>query len=155
MMAYNAMALVCAAAFSIAAIGTESHASDMVYGFSNPTFSGDGYSQHALTIEQQEYTRKRQLEADEQAKKDAAEAAANNTNLAKFLNNLESRIYAQLSLQLSNAMFADGATTGTLDFEGTTITWVKDTVAQTITMTIIDASGNRTELVVPIGSFQF
>lgn len=140
---------------AVLATASVSQASELVFGFSNPTFSGEGYSQHMLTIEQQEYTRRKQLEADKQAKKDAEEAAANNTNLAKFLNNLESRIYAQLSLQLSNAMFADGATTGTIDFEGSTISWVKDTVAQTITLTIIDASGNRTEVVVPIGEFKF
>ena len=72
-----------------------------------------------------------------------------------FMNNLESRIYAQLSLQLSNAMFADGATTGTLNFEGSQITWIKDTVAQTINLTVIDATGNKTDITVPIGSFKF
>ena len=108
-----------------------------------------------LTIEQQEFSRKQALETKKKAEADAIAAAANNTNLNKFLNNLESRIYAQLSLQMSNAMFADGSTTGTLNFEGSNISWIKDLTAQTIALTIIDTKGNRTEITVPIGSFKF
>ena len=130
-------------------------AGEMVFTFKNPAFSGEGYSSHMLTIENQEYSRKKAIEAQKKAEQDAIEAAAKNTNLSKFLNNLESRIYAQLSLQLSNAMFADGATTGTLDFQGSTISWVKDSTAGTINLTIIDEKGNRTEITVPMGSFKF
>lgn len=130
-------------------------ANQMIYQFSNPQFSGDGYSQHVLSIENLESSRKASLEAQKKAEAAAAEAAKNNTNLAKFLNNLESRIYAQLSLQLSNAMFADGSDTGTMTFEGSTISWIKDSTAGTITLTVIDATGNRTEVVVPIGDFKF
>lgn len=130
-------------------------ASELVHSFKNPTFSGEGYSSHMLTIEQQEFSRKQALETKKKAEADAIAAAANNTNLNKFLNNLESRIYAQLSLQMSNAMFADGSTTGTLNFEGSNISWIKDLTAQTIALTIIDTKGNRTEITVPIGSFKF
>ena len=128
---------------------------ELVFGFKNPSFSGEGWSSHALTIENQEYARKKSIEADRKAKEDALASAATNTNLNKFLNNLESRIYAQLSLQLSNAMFADGSTTGTLDFQGSTISWIKDSTAGTISLSIIDTSGNRTDIVVPTGSFKF
>ncbi len=134
---------------------TPAISAEMVYGFKNPTFSGDGWSSHTLTIENQEFARKKAIEADRKAKEDADKSAATNTNLNKFLNNLESRIYAQLSLQLSNAMFADGSTTGTLDFQGSTISWVKDSTAGTISLSIIDTNGNRTDIVVPTGSFKF
>ena len=130
-------------------------ASEMVFGFKNPAFSGEGYSTHMLTIEQEEFSRKQARESATRARQEAAATAAANTNLHKFLNNLESRIYAQLSLQLSNAIFADGSTTGTLNFEGSVISWVKDTVNQTINLTVIDANNNRTEITVPIGSFKF
>ena len=130
-------------------------ASEQVFGFKNPSFSGDGFSSHALTIENLEFNRKQAIKQQEQAAADAAATAANNTNLSKFLNNVESRIYAQLSLQLSNAMFSDGSTTGTMQFEGSTITWVKDTAQQTISLTIVDANNNRTDITVPIGSFKF
>ena len=136
-------------------LGSTVSASELVHSFKNPTFSGEGYSSHMLTIEQQEFSRKQALETKKKAEADAIAAAANNTNLNKFLNNLESRIYAQLSLQMSNAMFADGSTTGTLNFEGSNISWIKDLTAQTIALTIIDTKGNRTEITVPIGSFKF
>jgi len=140
--------------FTILSI-TPAVSGEMIYTFKNPSFSGDGWSSHALTIENQEFARKKAIEADRKAKEDALVSAASNTNLNKFLNNLESRIYAQLSLQLSNAMFADGSTTGTLDFQGSTISWVKDTTAGTISLSIIDTNGNRTDIVVPTGSFKF
>jgi hypothetical protein len=52
-------------------------------------------------------------------------------------------------------MFSDGSTTGTTTFEGSTISWLKDVTAGTIGLTIIDATGNRTDITVPIGSFKF
>ena len=128
-----------------------------VYSFKNPTFGDDpaAWSSQQLALMQMENAAKAQILSDKKAAESAELAAKNNTNIAKFLNNLESRIYAQLSLQLSNAMFSSGATTGTLDFQGTTISWIKDNVAQTITLTIIDTTGNKTDIVVPIGSFAF
>jgi hypothetical protein len=136
-------------------LSTTAYADQMTYTFKNPQFSGDGFSSHVLTIENQETTRKKQIEADRKAAVDAELAAARNTNIAKFLNNLESRIYAQLSLQLSNSMFNDGSTTGTMDFQGSTITWIKDLTTNTISLAIIDATGNRTDVQVPLGSFKF
>lgn len=136
--------------FSIPSLGSE-----MIQTFKNPTFSGEGYSSHVLTIENEEFSRKQAIQQQKKAAADAVIAAAQNTNLAKFLNNLESRIYAQLSLQLSNAMFSDGSTTGTVNFEGSTINWIKDTSKQVIALSVIDANGNKTDITVPIGSFKF
>jgi hypothetical protein len=127
----------------------------MVFQFKNPQFSGEGFSSHVLTIENQETTRKKQIESEQKSARDAAAAAARNTNIAKFLNNLESRIYAQLSLQLSNAMFSEGGLNGSIDFQGSAISWFRDTARGIIQLTIIDENGNRTELEVPVGSFRF
>jgi hypothetical protein len=71
-------------------------ASEQVFEFKNPSFSGNGYSNHVLSIEQLQFQRKK--EAKEKAEADAAKAKreAESTTLAKFLNNVESRIYAQL-----------------------------------------------------------
>lgn len=139
----------------ILAFVSPANASEMVFQFRNPTFSGEGWSSHMLTIENQEHTRRRTLEQERRAAIEKREAEARNTNLSKFINNLESRIYAQLSLQLSNAMFSDGATTGSMNFQGSTISWIKDTTRGLISLTIIDERGNRTEIEVPIGSFRF
>jgi len=130
-------------------------ATEMVFQFKNPQFSGEGFSGHVLTIENQEMTRKKQIESEKKSLLDAELAAARNTNISKFMNNLESRIYAQLSLQLSNAMFSEGGVSGSVDFQGSTISWIKDSVRSMISLTIIDEKGNRTELEVPMGSFKF
>lgn len=88
-----------------------------------------------------------------QSVKDAA-AAAKNTNLQKFLNNFESRVYAQLSTQLINNLFGENPqTSGKVTIEGNTIVYTKTT--DSISMSITDATGNVTQVVVPIGSFTF
>ena len=91
---------------------------------------------------------------DIQAALDRIKADANNTNLAKFMNNLESRIYAQISQNLATAMFASGgSTSGSLNFEGNTIFWSKD--ASNVYLTVTDTVGNQTQVAVPLGQFQF
>jgi len=124
------------------------------YSFKSPSFNGNGYSSHVLTIENQEYTRQQQIAKDIQDALQAQAAAAQNTNLAKFLNNLESRIYAQISQNLATAMFASGgSTSGTLNFEGNTIFWTKD--SSNVYLTVTDTVGNQTQVTVPLGQFQF
>lgn len=119
----------------------------------SPAFNGQGYSSHVLTIEQIESQRKQKLKDEAKAAADKAERDAKSTNLAKFLVNVESRIYAQLSKQLADAMFADGGNSGTMDFQGTNISWVK--TANDVTLTITEANGNRTDITVPLASFAF
>jgi hypothetical protein len=129
-------------------------ASELVHQFFSPSFSGIGYSSHILTIEQLESQRKQKLKDEQKAAQDKAERDAKNTNLAKFLVNVESRIYAQLSKQLADAMFSDSnATSGTMDFQGTNISWVK--TGTDVTLTILEAGGNRTNITVPLASFSF
>ena len=124
------------------------------YVFKSPSFNGVGYSSHVLTIENQEFTRQAQARKDIQAALDKEKADKSNTNIAKFLNNLESRIYAQISQNLATAMFANGGSnSGTLNFEGNTIFWSKDGTA--VTMTVTDVTGNQTTVVIPLSSFQF
>jgi hypothetical protein len=125
------------------------------YTFKSPAFNGLGYSSHVLTSENQETTRKAQLQKDIQAGLDKLKADQSNTNIAKFMNNLESRIYAQISQNLATAMFANGGTNnyGTLDFEGNTIFWSKD--GQMVNLQVTDSVGNQTSVSIPLGQFQF
>jgi nitrogen fixation protein FixH len=74
-------------------------ADEMVFKFKNPSFSGIGTSAHYLTIENQEFNRKEALKAEIKALQDEIERDKENTTLARFIRNLESRIYAQLSRQ--------------------------------------------------------
>jgi len=124
------------------------------FSFKSPSFNGSGYSSHTLTIENQEFSRKQQIAKDIQSALQAQAASANNTNIAKFMNNLESRIYAQISQNLATAMFANGgSTTGSLNFEGNTIFWTKDST--NVYLTVTDTVGNQTQVTVPLGQFQF
>ena len=47
----------------------------------------------------------------------------------------------------------DSGESGTVTFEGTTISYVKD--SQNVTLTIVDANGSETVITVPIGDFTF
>ncbi len=124
------------------------------YTFKSPSFNGNGYSSHILTIENQEHTRREVAKKEIQAALDKVKSDASNTNLQKFLNNLESRIYAQISQNLATAMFADGgSTSGTLNFEGNTMFWTKDT--SNVYLTVTDTVGTQTSIAIPLGSFQF
>ena len=126
----------------------------LVHQFNSPSFSGQGYSNHVLTIEQLEASRRKAIADAQKSAAEKAERDAKNTNLAKFLVNVESRIYAQLSKQLADAMFAEGsASTGTFDFQGTTISYVK--TGTDVTLIIVETNGNRTEITVPLSSFDF
>jgi len=145
--------IIIAGALAVLYIG-RSHAAELVHQFNSPAFSGQGYSSHVLTIEQLEATRKKTIADAQKAAQEKAERDAKNTNLAKFLVNVESRIYAQLSKQLADAMFAEGsASTGTFDFQGTNISYVK--TGTDVTLTITEANGNRTDITVPLSSFAF
>lgn len=124
------------------------------FGFKSPAFNGVGYSSHVLTIENQENTRRKEQADALQAAIDKAASAQSSTNIAKFMNNLESRIYAQISQNLATAMFAQGGSnSGTMNFEGNTIYWTRD--SSNIYLSVTDNVGNTTRVTVPLGSFQF
>jgi hypothetical protein len=138
----------------ITVLSTTVWADTLTHSFQSPAFiPGNGYSTHVLTIEQLEANRRKALKDAEKAAADQAIRDAKNTNLAKFLVNVESRIYAQLSKQLADAMFSDGANSGEMDFQGTSISWIK--TGTDVTLTISEATGGVTTVTVPIGSFAF
>jgi len=129
-------------------------ADQMTHKFKSPSFSGENTSSHYLTIDNVEYTRKMSIKAEIKALQDQIERDKENTTLARFIRNLESRIYAQLSRQLVEALFGETPSdNGTIELEGNTITYsVLDGI---ITLTIVDAEGNETIIQIPIGSFTF
>lgn len=127
---------------------------ELVHQFRSPSFNGIGYSSHVQTIENTERTRKDAESAKVlQAAKDAA-AEAKNTNLQKFLNNFESRVYAQLSSQLVNSLFGENPqNTGTVQLEGNKITYSKSN--DEINLTVVGQDGSVTEINIPVGQFKF
>jgi hypothetical protein len=125
----------------------------IVHQFKSPSFSGIATSSHYLTVDEQEKTRRDEIAEDiESALKDA-EREADNTTLAKFLRNLESRVYSQLSRDIAESLFDSnkGGTGGSIVLEGSTITFVNDGI--NITLTVIDEDGTTTEIVIPVGIF--
>jgi|TARA_R110000765_G_scaffold309884_2_gene403298 hypothetical protein len=135
--------------FSISA-----QANELLYKFKSPSFSGINSSSHYLTIENQEATRRAAIKEEIDAYTDELVREAENTTLARFIRNLESRIYAQLSRQLVDQLFGETPQqAGSLTLEGNTIEYVVE--EETITLTITDGSGGTTNITVPIGNFTF
>ena len=135
---------------------TLSQAQDLVHEFGSPSFSGIGQSQHFLSLEQLQYQRKEKLRTDAEAEERRLKREEENETINKFINNVESRIYAQISKNLVDGMFEeDGALTGTAELEGATIYWVKDVTANTITVQITEEDGTFTEITVPLDGFGF
>jgi len=137
-----------------AVIAQHLHSDEMVHKFKSPSFSGIGTSAHYLTIENQQFNRKQALKAEIKALQDEIERDKENTTLARFIRNLESRIYAQLSRQLVENLFGETASdSGVLELEGNRIEY--NVVDGIITLNITDSDGNTTTISLPIGSFTF
>ena len=129
-------------------------ADEMVHQFKNPSFSGIGTSAHWLTIENQEFSRKMSIKEELKAIQEQIERDKENTTLARFIRNLESRIYAQLSRQLVENLFGETPSdSGVLELEGNRIEY--SVVDGIITLTITDSNGEQTIISLPIGNFTF
>ncbi len=124
--------------------------------FKSPAFNGNGYSAHVLTIENQEFSRRKALADKIESELKDAEREKSGSNIAKFMSNLESRIYAQISQDLATAMFKDdesSPTSGTLNFEGNIINWSR--TSDIISLGVTDIVGTTTSIEIPLGDFTF
>tara|TARA_R100001509_G_C4772085_1_gene183380 strand:+ start:145 stop:621 length:477 start_codon:yes stop_codon:yes gene_type:complete len=131
-----------------------SNADELLFKFKSPSFSGLNTSSHYLTIDSQEASRKQALKEEIQAYKDELARDASNTTLARFIRNLESRIYAQLSRQMVEQLFGETPQKeGKLELEGNTIEYKVEN--ELITLTITDENGSVTSISIPVGSFTF
>ena len=132
----------------------DSMTDEIVFKFKSPSFNGNGTSSHYLTIQNQEFNRKEALKAEIKALQDQIARDKENTTLARFIRNLESRIYAQLSRQLVENLFGETPSdSGVLELEGNRIEY--SVVDGIITLNITDSDGNTTTISLPIGSFTF
>jgi hypothetical protein len=137
---------------------------ELTWGFKSPAFHyGNGYSTHVLSVEQLQFNRRKEQadEADAEARR--IERELDNTTLNKFLRNVESRIYATLSKQMVDAMFAECdsttstcASSGTAEIEGSQISWIKDGTTGEISLTVVEEDGTTTTISIPgSGEFNF
>ena len=156
------MKLVLPVCFLLGLFSFSLQADEIKFKFKNPSFSGQGTGAHYLTIENQEKSRRDKIRDDIESALKAAERADQNSTINKFIRNLESRIYSQISKGLVDSMFCDpatviectGATEGSFSIEGNTVTYVVTTNADgldVIVMTIVDPDGTITEIEIPIG----
>jgi len=143
-------------------LATSLSSSELIHKFGSPSFNGVGQSAHYLTIDEQERTRKIKIYEDAQDVLEDAEREADNTVLAKFIRNLESRIYSTLAKDISESLFSygtiptrDDPVMGTINLEGNQLTWIND--GTTITLIIEEyVDGvlvSTTEIVIPVGNF--
>ena len=137
-------------------------ADKLTHKFKNPSFSGIGTGAHYLTIENQEKSRRDKIKNDIEEALRRAEREDQNSTINKFIRNLESRIYSQISKGLVDSMFCDpatvvectGATTGSFSIEGNTVSYQVTTNAdglEVIVLTIVDPDGTVTTIEIPIG----
>jgi len=127
-------------------------ASELVHQFNSPSFSGIGYTQHVISIYNQEQAAKQKIK-DEKAQADAkAELKLMQDPIYRFKQALESRMYQELAKQITDNLFGEsGISEGVLDFPtGGTVSYKKD--GNFITLTITDVDGTVTVIKVPVAT---
>jgi hypothetical protein len=128
-------------------------ASEIVFQFKNPSFSGINTGAQWLTIENQERSRVKEIQDKIEADLKQQALDEKNSILNRFMNNLQSRIYSQLAQQLTQNLFATGGSAGTFDLDGNTIAY--EQTLNTVKLTITDENNNVTVIEIPIGQFKF
>ena len=128
-------------------------ATDLMFQFKNPSFNGMGQSAHFLTVDEQECSRKQAIREELESRTSELLRAEENTTLAKFVRNLESRIFSQLSRDLAESLFNSetGGSGGVFDLEGNQISFIN--TGTEIILTVSDTDGGITEIRIPVGSF--
>jgi len=138
-------------ALLIALMITSAAADQLTFRFKSPSFNGVGYSSHKINLENISAARKKTIRDEVKSLQIQANLAAQRTPLNVFMTNLQSRIYSELSKQVTEQLFADtNNESGAFDLDGNTISWYK--LANQINLTVTDTEGNLTTILIPIGS---
>ena len=149
-------------------------AAELQHSFNSPAFNGVGFSSHVLTIKQLEDQAKEKNKAAAEALEAKAKSETANTPTARFLANVESRIFSQLAKQMTDSMFGEGATCnagssatspcGSIENVGgeggNTIKWWMTTDSKgnnliNIQVTNPNDSRQNTTMIIPAGTFFF
>lgn len=133
-------------------ISLSANASELNFKFKNPAFSGVGYSSHVFAIEQLEDQRRQRIKEEQEKLKKELESKLEQSNIQKFLKNVEARIYAQISKDVVDKMFdGTGSSSGTVIIGGSTVSFNND--GSNITLNVVDDKGNTTIITIPLGAF--
>lgn len=139
---------------SLLTVSQPALASEIVHQFKNPSFSGQNAGAQWLTIENQEFSRKKAIQDKIEAELKAQALEEKNSILNRFMNNLQSRIYSQLAQQLTNNLFGEmGGQSGEFALDGNTIKYEKTDTE--VKLVIIDSDGNQTEIIIPTSGFKW
>lgn len=139
---------------SLLLVNSPAYATEIVFQFKNPSFSGVNTGAQWLTIENQETMRRKAIQDKIEADLKAQALEDKNSILNRFLNNLQSRIYSQLAQQLTNNLFGSmGGQSGAFTLEGNQIRYEKSDTE--IKLTITDDAGNTTEIIIPTSGFKW
>ena len=126
-------------------------ANELTFRFKSPSFNGIGYSAHKINLENISAARKKTIKDELKSLQIQANLAAQRTPLNVFMTNLQSRIYSELSKQVTEQLFADtGSDSGSFDLDGNVISWYR--LADQINLTVTDTDGDLTQILIPIGS---
>lgn len=137
---------------ALIALGSPASASELVHQFNSPSFSGIGFTQHVLSIYNQEQAAKQRIK-DERAQAEAKEELRRMQDpIYRFTQALESRMYQELAKQITDNLFGEsGITQGIISFPtGGSVTYEK--VGNMINLTIVDANGTVTKISVPVAT---
>lgn len=142
-------------AFAMVVTTSICYASELTHSFNSPSFSGAGYSSHALTIYQLEQAAKQRQEDRRRQEIAAALRAEQNSPGNQFTQAFQSLVYSQLAKSLSDQLFGENPqNSGNLTFSNVSIGWVRN--GSEVSMTITDRTTNSvTTITVPVGAFAF
>jgi len=126
-------------------------ADELKFRFKSPSFTGIGYSAHKINLENISAARKKTIKDELKSLSIQANLANSRRPLNVFLTNLQSRIYSELSKQVTEQLFAEtGTDSGSFDLDGNIISWYK--LADKINLTVTDTDGDLTTILIPVGS---
>lgn len=134
---------------------TPASSSELLHQFNSPSFSGAGYSSHALTIYQLEQSARQRQEDRRRQEAAAVLRAEQNSPGNQFAQAFQSLVYAQLAKNLSDQLFGENPqNNGSMTFNNVTISWVRS--GGEVSMSILDRANNSTTTItVPVGAFTF
>ena len=132
-------------------MGSSAIADELKFRFKSPSFTGIGYSAHKINLENISAAWKKTIKDELKSLSIQANLANSSRPLNVFLTNLQSRIYSELSKQVTEQLFAEtGVDSGSFDLDGNIISWYK--LADKINLTVTDTDGDLTTILIPVGS---
>lgn len=152
-------------------ISNSVYPAELNYQFNSPSFSGSGYSSHALTLYQLETQAKTANKSAADAIQAQIEAKAASSPQSQFLANLQSRIYSQLAQQITDSLYgssnsaptcsvtnsSESTPCGNISLGGSDVSWYVTSINnQNMISIMVNTPGqSTTTLQVPIGAFYF